>query len=46
MSDLTENGEVRRRSGDAPARKYDGLVAWGGAGSGGKGRGRRGLLIG
>ena len=30
----------------APASKCGGLVAWGGAGSGGNGRGRRVLLIG
>ena len=42
----TGNSEVWRRGGSAPARNHGGLVAWGGAGCGGNGRGRRGLLIG
>ena len=46
MWSITGIAEVRRRSGGAPAKKYGGLGAWGGAGSWEMGWGCRGPFIG
>ena len=43
---ITGTAEVRRRSGGAPAKKYGGLGAWGGAGSGEIGGGGHGVFVG